>query len=60
MRCAEHQASTAIHIYKGKDEKKTSSTANSCKDLNFDITRFIVRNKTFYNASVSKVALLYL
>ncbi|CAG9761566.1 unnamed protein product [Ceutorhynchus assimilis] len=51
VKCADHQPSTAIHIYKGKDEKKTPSTANSCKDLNFDIVSFKLNGKTFYNAS---------
>ncbi|XP_066148419.1 protein GPR107 isoform X2 [Euwallacea fornicatus] len=51
VKCAEHQPADAIHIYKSMTEKKTLSSENACKDINFDIDRLTVGGKTFYNAS---------
>nr|AEE62892.1 unknown [Dendroctonus ponderosae] len=49
--CAHYQPTTSIHIYKSSAEKDQSTTGRSCKDLNFDIIRFVVANRTLYNAS---------
>lgn len=51
VKCADYQPIQTIHIYKSKDEKKTSFTTNGCKDVNFGMTRFVTNGKTFYNAS---------
>ncbi|KAL1516698.1 hypothetical protein ABEB36_000576 [Hypothenemus hampei] len=51
VKCADNQLSDAIHIYKDENEMKTSSRTNACRDLNFDIVKFVINDKTYYNAS---------